>query len=46
MDVERFARELPALFDDVLEAVPGDITGDEKGFPHWWKGVRVIAWSV
>lgn len=23
-----------------------DIPGDEKGFPHWWKGVHVIAWSV
>ena len=23
-----------------------DIPGDEKGFPHWWKGVHVIAWRV
>jgi protein O-GlcNAc transferase len=22
-----------------------DIPGDEKGFPHWWKGVHVIAWA-
>jgi len=22
------------------------IPGDEKGFPHWWKGVHVIAWNV
>jgi hypothetical protein len=23
-----------------------DIPGDEKGFPHWWKGIHVIVWSV
>ena len=23
-----------------------DIPGDDKGFPHWWKGVHVIAWSM
>jgi protein O-GlcNAc transferase len=23
-----------------------DIPGDEKGFPHWWEGVHVIAWSM
>ena len=23
-----------------------DIPGDDKGFPHWWKGVHVIAWDA
>ena len=23
-----------------------DIPGDEKGFPHWWKGVHVITWRA
>ena len=22
-----------------------DIPGDDKGFPHWWEGVHVIAWD-
>jgi len=23
-----------------------DIPGKDKGFPHWWEGVHVIAWTV
>ena len=23
-----------------------DIPGDEKGYPHWWFGVHVLAWSA
>jgi protein O-GlcNAc transferase len=23
-----------------------DIPGDDKGYPHWWRGVHVIAWGT
>jgi len=23
-----------------------DIPGKDKGFPHWWEGVHVIAWTM
>jgi predicted O-methyltransferase YrrM len=35
---------------DYLESQPRarlllEIPGDDKGFPHWWEGVHVIAWD-